>query len=168
MIDQLLTHQPYVDYVRRRGRLAIQTGFSDAGRFIGQIAANMAIERLQIKIAQCLKSRVEDEIALLFFNTHGESLGRGGAQSTMADRQNFIMTPFVRARAAEIGVPLYHQSSFQGGDGYRLFGTPALAQATISGILPQKWHLPRQLAGRSILLSNRLFIGFIPLFKKLA
>jgi phosphoenolpyruvate carboxylase len=44
------------------------------------------------------------------------------------------MTPFVRARAAEMGVPLYHQSSFQGGDGYRLFGTPALAQATISGI----------------------------------
>ena len=134
VIDQLLTHQPYVDYVRRRGRLAIQTGFSDAGRFIGQIAANMAIERLQIKIAQCLKSRVRDEIALLFFNTHGESLGRGGAQSTMADRQNFIMTPFVRAKVAEIGVPLYHQSSFQGGDGYRLFGTPALAQATISGI----------------------------------
>ena len=134
VIDQLLTHQPYVDYVRRRGRLAIQTGFSDAGRFIGQIAANMAIERLQIKIAQCLKSRLEDEIALLFFNTHGESLGRGGAQSTMADRQNFIMTPFVRAKVAEIGVPLYHQSSFQGGDGYRLFGTPALAQATISGI----------------------------------
>ena len=135
VIDQLLTHQPYVDYVRRRGRLAIQTGFSDAGRFIGQIAANMAIERLQIKIAQCLKTRVDDEITLLFFNTHGESLGRGGAQSTMADRQNFIMTPFVRARAAEMGVPIYHQSSFQGGDGYRLFGTPALAQATIRGIL---------------------------------
>ena len=134
VIDQLLTHQPYVDYVRRRGRLAIQTGFSDAGRFIGQIAANMAIERLQIKIAQCLKNRVADKIALLFFNTHGESLGRGGAQSTMADRQNFIMTPFVRARAAEMNVPLYHQSSFQGGDGYRLFGTPALAQSTINGI----------------------------------
>ena len=134
VIDQLLTHESYVDYVRRRGRLAIQTGFSDAGRFIGQIAANMAIERLQIKIAQCLKNRIADDIALLFFNTHGESLGRGGAQATIADRQNFIMTPFVRARAAQMGVRLYHQSSFQGGDGYRLFGTPALAQSTIKSI----------------------------------
>lgn len=135
VIDQLLTHQPYVDYLRRRGRLAIQTGFSDAGRFVGQIAANMAIERLQIKIARCLKNRIADKITLLFFNTHGESLGRGGAQSTMADRQNFIMTPFVRAKAAEMNVPLYHQSSFQGGDGYRLFGTAALAQSTIRGII---------------------------------
>ena len=134
VIDQLLTYPAYIDYVKRRGRLAIQTGFSDAGRFVGQIAANMAIERLQIKIAQCLHDRVGDATTLLFFNTHGESLGRGCAQGSLADRQNFIMTPFVRAKAAEIGVPLYHQSSFQGGDGYRFFGTPALAQATMNGL----------------------------------
>lgn len=132
VIDQLLGHDAFVDYVKRRGRLAIQTGFSDAGRFIGQIAANLAIERLQIKIAHCLKDRVGDTVTLLIFNTHGESLGRGGAQTNMRDRQNFIMTPFVRDRAEQLGVPLYHQSSFQGGDGYRLFGTVALAQATMS------------------------------------
>ena len=77
IIDQLLTHQAYADYIKKRGRLSIQTGFSDAGRFIGQIAANMAIERLQIKIANCLKDRIEEEVTLLIFNTHGESLGRG-------------------------------------------------------------------------------------------
>ena len=44
------------------------------------------------------------------------------------------MTPFVRAKANELGVPIYHQSSFQGGDGFRLFGTPALAESTIRGI----------------------------------
>ena len=55
IIDQLLTHQAYADYIKKRGRLSIQTGFSDAGRFIGQIAANMAIERLQIKIAKLSK-----------------------------------------------------------------------------------------------------------------
>lgn len=146
VIDQLLTQDAYVNYVKQRGRLAIQTGFSDAGRFIGQIAANMAIERLQIKIAQCLKSRISEQISLLFFNTHGESLGRGGTQTGMQERQNFIMTPFVRARAAKLGVPLYHQSSFQGGDGYRLFGTPALAKATMGNLfaaetapVPKAW-----------------------------
>ena len=134
IIDQLLTHQAYADYIKKRGRLSIQTGFSDAGRFIGQIAANMAIERLQIKIANCLKDRIEEEVTLLIFNTHGESLGRGCFQSTILERQNFIMTPFVRAKANELGVPIYHQSSFQGGDGFRLFGTPALAESTIRGI----------------------------------
>ena len=43
-----------------------------------------------------------------------------------------------------MGVPIYHQSSFQGGDGYRLFGTPALAQATISGIFAAEMAPPRQ------------------------
>lgn len=134
IIDQLLTYPAYIDYVKRRGRLAIQTGFSDAGRFVGQIAANMAIERLQVKIAQSLRDRIDERVTLLFFNTHGESLGRGCAQSSIAERQNFIMTPFVRAKAKELGVPLYHQSSFQGGDGYRLFGTPGLARATMNAL----------------------------------
>ena len=44
VIEQLLHQSVFVDHVKRRGRLAIQTGFSDAGRFVGQIAANMAIE----------------------------------------------------------------------------------------------------------------------------
>ena len=134
VIDQLLAHQVYVDYVRRRGRLAIQTGFSDAGRFIGQIAANLAIERLQVKITQCLKARVGPDITLLLFNTHGESLGRGGTQTGMVERQNFILTPFVRERARQTGISIYHQSSFQGGDGYRLFGTQDLSDATMRNL----------------------------------
>src|SRR5690606_28996153 len=34
-IDALLAEEEYRAYARRRGRVAIQTGFSDAGRFIG-------------------------------------------------------------------------------------------------------------------------------------
>ncbi len=146
IIEQLLAYDAYIAYIKKRQRLAVQTGFSDAGRFVGQIAANMAIERLQIKIAQCLENRVGKNIALLLFNTHGESLGRGGVQGTMAERQNFILTPFARHKVAAMGVPLYHQSSFQGGDGYRLFGTPALALATVSHLfnaeladVPDEW-----------------------------
>ena len=47
MMRQLLAFAPVQAYVRNRARLAIQAGFSDAGRFMGQIAANLAIERLQ-------------------------------------------------------------------------------------------------------------------------
>ena len=135
VIDQLLVHKAFINYVKKRGFLAIQTGFSDAGRFIGQIAANMAIERLQIKIAKCLRHRAGKDVALLIFNTHGESLGRGCAQASMCERQNFIMTPFARHKIKEMGIHIYHQSSFQGGDGYRLFGTPALARATMNELL---------------------------------
>ena len=135
VIDQLLQQSVFTDYVRRRGRLAIQTGFSDAGRFVGQIAANMAIERLQLKLLRSIRHRIGDDVDLLIFNTHGESLGRGGMQAPMADRQAWLMTPYVRHEAMQLGVGIYHQSSFQGGDGYRLFGTAELAASTMRGLL---------------------------------
>ena len=144
VIDQLLQQSVFVDYVRRRGRLAIQTGFSDAGRFVGQIAANMAIERLQLKLLRSLRHRIGDGVDLLIFNTHGESLGRGGMQAPMADRQAWLMTPYVRHQAAMIGVGVYHQSSFQGGDGYRLFGTASLAASTMRGLLAAEAASPPQ------------------------
>ena len=142
VIDQLLQQPVFVDYLRGRGRLSIQTGFSDAGRFVGQVAANMAIERLQLKILRSLKARVGADIDLLIFNTHGESLGRGGSQAPMAQRQAWLMTPYVRHQAVALDIGLYHQSSFQGGDGYRLFGTPALARATMRNLLAAELAAP--------------------------
>jgi phosphoenolpyruvate carboxylase len=144
VIDQLLQQSVFVDYVRRRGRLAIQTGFSDAGRFVGQIAANMAIERLQLTLLRSLHNRIGKGVDLLIFNTHGESLGRGGMQAPMVDRQAWLMTPYVRHQAATLGVGIYHQSSFQGGDGYRLFGTPGLAASTMRGLLAAEAVPPAQ------------------------
>ena len=35
IVDQLLQQPVFVDYMRQRGRLSIQTVFSDAGRFFG-------------------------------------------------------------------------------------------------------------------------------------
>lgn len=135
MIRQLLTYDVFCDYVRSRGRLAIETGFSDAGRFMGQIAASLAIERLQLKLARLLHKRFEGEVDLLLFNTHGESLGRGGAGETMQERQDHILSPYVRAECCKLGIRLIHESSFQGGDGYRLFGNAALATASIRSLL---------------------------------
>ena len=58
VIEQLLSYESFIKYVKERKQLSIQTGFSDAGRFIGQIAANLAIERLQIKIAEILNQKI--------------------------------------------------------------------------------------------------------------
>ncbi|MFN4025752.1 MAG: phosphoenolpyruvate carboxylase, partial [Hyphomonas sp.] len=44
-IERLLDEPEFATYVRRRGHLSIQLGFSDSGRFIGQIAGKMAIAR---------------------------------------------------------------------------------------------------------------------------
>jgi len=38
-LDALLAEPAYRAYARQRGRVAVQTGFSDAGRFVGQIPA---------------------------------------------------------------------------------------------------------------------------------
>jgi phosphoenolpyruvate carboxylase len=134
MMKQLLGFAPVQSYIRTRGRLAVQTGFSDAGRFMGQIAANFAIERLQIKLSSLCYEVFGSDIELLIFNTHGESLGRGCGRPTIKERQDFIFTPFSRNHARQMGCPIHHQSSFQGCDGYRLFGTDALAYATISSL----------------------------------
>ena len=144
MMAQLFSHKVVQDYVNKRGRVAIQLGFSDAGRFMGQMAANLAIERLQIKLVSLCSEHFGRDIDLLIFNTHGESLGRGCARPTIEDRQNFILTPFARHRAKDMGVRIYHQSSFQGGDGYRLFGTEALADATFTSLVLAETKPPSQ------------------------
>ena len=134
VIKDLLLQKTFVSYIRNRKRLSIQTGFSDAGRFIGQIAANIEIEQLQLRIAKILSETENLNVDLLLFNTHGEALGRGGTQSTMAERVLFMITPYVRYITSKMQLHLYHQTSFQGGDGYRLFGTKNLANITISRI----------------------------------
>ena len=142
MIEQLLGHEVFCAYVRQRGRLAIETGFSDAGRFIGQISANLAIERLQLKIADLIKDNLNCDVDFLIFNTHGESLGRGCAGPGIEDRQNFILTPYVRAHCKGIGVQIHHESSFQGGDGYRMFGNEHLALSTIYSLFAAEINPP--------------------------
>ena len=134
VIKDLLLQEAFVEYIKNRKRLSIQTGYSDAGRFIGQIAANIEIEQLQLRIAKILSETENLNVDLLLFNTHGEALGRGGTQSSIAERQSFMISPYVRFMISKMKLHLYHQTSFQGGDGYRLFGTKNLAKNTISNI----------------------------------
>ena len=56
-ISRLLDEPSFQEYLTKRGYLSIQLGFSDAGRFIGQVSANMAIERLHSLIIRTLSEK---------------------------------------------------------------------------------------------------------------
>ena len=130
-IEQLLQEPVYLEYLRNRGYIAIQLGFSDAGRFIGQVAANMAIERIHNLISRAV-CRADKGLALLIFNTHGESMGRGAWPGSFKQRFDHLLTPWTRLQSSKRGVPIYHEVSFQGGDGFLHFADAALATATMS------------------------------------
>jgi phosphoenolpyruvate carboxylase len=133
-LDALLAEPEYQSYARLRGRVSIQTGFSDAGRFIGQLPAALAIERLQGRLAQIMARHQLTDVAALIFNTHGESMGRGAHPATMRDRLRYPMSDWARAQFAKHGIRTEIEASFQGGDGFLLFKTPELALATLTRI----------------------------------
>lgn len=133
-LDALLAEPAYRAYARKRGRVAVQTGFSDAGRFVGQIPASLAIERLQGRLAEAMAANGLGDIAALVFNTHGESMGRGAHPASFRDRIEWPLSPWARRRFARAGIRLEPEVSFQGGDGYLFFATPELALATLSRI----------------------------------
>ena len=130
-IDAVLAEPAYRAYARKRGRVAIQTGFSDAGRFVGQIPAALAIERLQGRLAEGMVANGLTDIAALVFNTGGESMGRGCHPSSMADRLHWQLSPWARKRFLRSNIRLEPEVSFQGGDGYLWFGSDELALATL-------------------------------------
>jgi phosphoenolpyruvate carboxylase len=133
-LDVLLSEPAYRTYARRRGRVAIQTGFSDAGRFVGQLPAALAIERLHGQLARMMALHGLADIAALIFNTHGESMGRGAHPTDMADRLTYPMSNWARAQFADSRIRTELEVSFQGGDGYLFFRTPELALATLARI----------------------------------
>ena len=133
-LDALLGEPAYRDYARLRGRVSIQTGFSDAGRFVGQLPAALAIERLQGRMARIMAKHGLGDVAALIFNTHGESMGRGAHPASIHDRLRHPMSDWARAQFAHQGIRTELEASFQGGDGFLLFRTPQLALATLTRI----------------------------------
>ena len=133
-LDQLLAEDDFRTYARTRGRIAIQTGFSDAGRFVGQIPASLAIERLQGRLAEAMAANELTDVAALVFDTHGEGMGRGAHPASFADRLEWPLSPWARRRFARAGIRLEAEASFQGGDGYLFFARPELALATLTQI----------------------------------
>lgn len=135
IVEHLLDVPEFVNYIRKRGRLCIQTGYSDAGRYIGQSAAAGSIERLKERILRLMDARGMQDVALLFFDTHGESLGRGGHPDGFAARMDYVAPPALRRSMAERNMTLIQESSWQGGDGFLWFMTEKTAQAVLTRIM---------------------------------
>ena len=120
VIGEALGAASFRAYVRRHGRLCVQTGFSDAGRALGQTAAAYAIERLRFALGRALAQKGLDNVELVIFDTHGESIGRGCHPESFADRLDYVDTPASRLALARLGIACKQEVSFQGGDGYIL------------------------------------------------
>ena len=135
IIDELLSNAHYRAYVEGRGRLCVQTGYSDAGRFIGQTPANASIERLRRRLVRVLLKHDLGHVQLVIFDTHGESIGRGSHPAGLSERLANINTDETRRLMAAAGVDFKQEMSFQGGDGFLPFVTLPAAYATVTRIL---------------------------------
>ncbi|MBL8709296.1 MAG: phosphoenolpyruvate carboxylase [Rhodospirillaceae bacterium] len=142
VIDECLQNPSYAAYVRARGRLCIQTGFSDAGRHLGQTVAAISVEWLRLKLAELLRQRGFDDIELVIFDTHGESIGRGGHPENFQARLEYVASPVSRQHFAQAGIRVKEETSFQGGDGYLYFITPDIALASVTRILEYMLPIP--------------------------
>lgn len=139
VVAQMLEQDAYRAHVKMRGVIAIQTGFSDAGRFMGQVPAVLAIERLQSHLAAAIADSGLGNVRAVIFNTHGESAGRGGHPGSLTERMDYIMSPWVFNRFEERKIPLTHEFSFQGGDGYLWFDNEALAEAGLMQLVAARF-----------------------------
>ena len=134
VIRTLLKNSNFKKYILARNKLTVQTGFSDAGRYLGQSAAVLSIENLQRKIAKAMHDLNITNVKLLIFNTHGESIGRGGHPVSLIDRLKYVNCNYTRKKLMDWKIDLIQEMSFQGGDGYQYFMNHDLAFAAISRI----------------------------------
>lgn len=135
LMKRLLQEPGYRAYVQGRKRVSIQTGFSDAGRFIGQIAATLAIERLHHTLADLMAEADLPGVEVLIFSTHGESMGRGAHPGDLNQRLHYVFSDESRRRFSDRNIPVKHETSFQGGDGFTFFANRALAARAIATIV---------------------------------
>ena len=135
LIERLLAEDAYRDYVTKRGRIAVQTGYSDAGRFIGQIAAGLAHERLHHGLADVMRKSGVQNVETLIFSTHGESMGRGAHPGPLRRRLRYVFPGESKWRFFRDHLSVKHETSFQGGDGYLYFANRQFAQRALASIV---------------------------------
>ena len=140
ILEEALRSPHYRAYLQKTGKLALQFGYSDSGRYVGQLAASYLVERLRLKIAETLKQYGVSGIEVILFDTHGESIGRGAHPGSLTDRLKYLSPTASRQALNRAGLPVREEAAFQGGDGYLLFGTPELALATVARIAGQTYH----------------------------
>lgn len=143
VIANALAQPAYRDYVIRRGRLCVQTGFSDAGRYLGQTAAAVSIEKLRLGLAEVMSQKDLEQVELVIFDTHGESIGRGCHPESFFDRLAYVDTAEARRRYWTADIQHKQEMSFQGGDGYLPFLVKPGALAVLTRVLEHRFEEPR-------------------------
>ena len=134
ILEEALRSPHWRAYLKSTGKMCLQFGYSDSGRYVGQLAASYLIERLRLKLADLMARHGLADVELILFDTHGESIGRGAHPGSLTDRLRYLSPNVARLPFARAGIAVREESAFQGGDGYLLFGTSALATATIGRI----------------------------------
>lgn len=138
VIEEALRNPHFRAYVEKQGRLTIQFGFSDSGRYVGQMAATFVIERLRLRLAAILQKCGLTHIEIVLFNTHGESIGRGAHPVTMEERFRYLCPPATGEAFQRLGIAVKEETSFQGGDGYLWFMHPAMAFSVLRAALENR------------------------------
>ena len=140
VLEEALRSPHWRDYLKQTGRLALQFGYSDSGRYVGQVTASYLIERLRFKIGETLARFGVTGVEVILFDTHGESIGRGAHPGSMADRLKYLSPTAGRQALSQANLPVREESAFQGGDGYLFFQTKELALATVARIAEHAFH----------------------------
>jgi phosphoenolpyruvate carboxylase len=91
-----------------------------------------------------MRQRGFDDIELVIFDTHGESIGRGGHPEDFRARLEYVASPVSRQNFAQAGIRVKEEASFQGGDGYLYFITPDIALASVTRILEYMLPIPTE------------------------
>eukprot|EP01035_Chromulina_nebulosa_P039739 gene39739-53728_t len=97
VIEEALRSPQYRAYLLAQGRIALQFGYSDSGRYVGQLAATYLIERLRLKLVEILAKHGLSGVEVVLFDTHGESVGRGAHPGSLAKRLDYLSPPAARA-----------------------------------------------------------------------
>jgi phosphoenolpyruvate carboxylase len=114
VLDEALRSPHFRDYLRQHGRLCLQFGYSDSGRYVGQLAASYLVERLKLRLAELLKKHGMSDVELVLFDTHGESIGRGAHPKSLTDRLDYLFPPQARFGLAQAGFAVREESSLPG------------------------------------------------------
>jgi len=142
VLEEALRSPHYRAYVRGIGRVCLQFGYSDSGRYLGQLPASYLVERLKLRLVDALGRHGLGDVEVVLFDTHGESIGRGAHPGSLADRLAYLSPPAARAALSAGGLLIREESSFQGGDGYLLFDTAGLALATVARVAEHAFQPP--------------------------
>lgn len=123
IVKTLYANKDYRAYIEKRGVAAFQIGYSDSGRYDGQLPAGAFMELVKGLILKQHKKYGLVHVDVCFFDTHGESPGRGTHSGSLKERIAYNHSGFTIEQARKAGITVRSETSWQGGDGYLWHGT---------------------------------------------